>query len=255
MKDVPFGQITDSELVELIQRRSPHHPRRISRREMRAFLDGRLTLRGEAGLGENGGVFISTEALVEAMIRAGIHTVTNNGEGMSAARYRQLWPHEVLQPAAYVGRFDKVLLVDTTVPLADLVERGNVEVDSDPASCEDTVPPPSKDGVPLTRYVAFFQDGTKNEGRSMEDCFISFAMDATDEVGLVTREGLYLTFQHEPILHDHGVGLPGSWGGDHSAPCVSWFDSDRPRFVVGGVQYSVQNYGSASRGRVVIAVT
>lgn len=252
MGEVAFQQITDRELVELLQRRSPHHPRRISRGELRAFLDGHLVPR-DAADAATGGSILDISSLVEKMIKAGIHTVTDNGKGMTARAYKRLWPKTVIQPPEYVGRFDQALLVDTTVDLTVLIRHGNVAVYTDPATCEDMVPAPTKeDGAPLTRYVVFFQDGAKNKGRTVEDCRTSFAK---DEIGLVTQEGLYLPIQHEPTLSDHAVDLPGSRYGDWHAPCVRWFGLAQPGFSVGVIRSRDPGYGSASRGSVVIAVT
>ena len=258
MGDAPFQQITDSELVELIERRSPHHKRCISRGELRAFMDGLLVPRDAAAAAAGEGRVMDISGLVEALIQHGVHKVTDSGKGdgsrgMGAAQYRRLWPKTVTQPPAYTGRFDRVLLVDKTVELATLVKCGNTVVYTDPASCKDVVSCPTKeDGTPLTRYAIFFQDGVRNNGRSVEDCRDTFT---PDEVGLVTVEGLHLPIQYESVLRDHGVDLPGSRSEDWSAPCVVWFGSGRPRFGTDGVRYGDSGSGSASRGSVVIPVT
>ena len=197
-------------------------------------------------------------SLIEAMIQHGVHKVTDSGKsdgsrGMGAAKYRKLWPKTVSQPPEYAGRFDQMLLVDRTVALPALVECGKTVTNTDPASCEDMVPvPTTEDGTPLTRYVVFFHDGSKNKGRTVEDCRATLA---PDEVGLVTAEGLYLPIQHEPVLRDHAVDLPGSRYGDWSAPFVDWFDNDQPGFDTNDIRYRSSVYGSASRGSVVIPVT
>ena len=67
MGDAPFQQITDSELVELIERRSPHHKRCISRGELRAFMDGRLVPRDAAAAAAGEGRVMDISSLVEAM--------------------------------------------------------------------------------------------------------------------------------------------------------------------------------------------
>lgn len=254
-----MSRVSDKQLVALIERRNvdPADPRFVSEEWLQSFLDGHLVHRDAASAAviEGGGTILDISPLVEKMIKAGIHTVTDNGNGMGAAKYRKLWPKTVVQPAEYAGRFDHVLLVDTTVALAAMVEKGNVYVYTDPASCEDIVPAPMKEEgtpTPLTRYIAFFQDGTKNKGRTVEDCRTTFAK---DEIGLVTREGLYLPIQHESILRDHGVDLSGSRRGGCLAPFVVWFVSVRPEFHVHDIQRTDTDCSSASRGSVVIAVT
>lgn len=248
-----FEEVTPGQIRDFMRRTDPRVEGAIGREWLQSFLDNRLVPRDAAAAATGQGRILDISSLVEKMIRAGIHKVTEGGKGMSAKAYKKLWPKTVPQPPEYAGRFDHALLVDTTVNLAALVEHGNVVVYTDPASCEDIVNAPTReDGTPLTRYIAFFQDGSKNKGRSVEDCRTSFA---DNEVGLVTREGLYLPIQHEPILRDHGVDFPGSRGGDWRAPYVSWFDYDQPGFVVVGVQGRGPSYGSASRGSVVIPVT
>lgn len=248
-----FEEVTPGQIRDFMRRTDPRVEGAISRAWLQSFLDNHLVPRDAAAAAAGQGRILDISPLVEKMIQAGIHKVTEGGKGMNAKAYKGLWPKTVLQPKEYMGRFDQVLLVDTTVTLAALVEKGNVVIYTDTSSCEDIAKAPAReDGTPLTRYVVFFQDGTKNKGRSVEDCRKTFT---EDEIGLVTREGLYLPIQHEPILRDHGVDLPGSRGEDWSAPYVHWFESVRPEFCVFGVRYGSPSCGSASRGSVVIPVT
>ena len=250
-----MSRVSDRQLIALLERRNsgPTDPRHVSEEMLQAFLDGRLVHRDAVAAAAGEGRIMDISSLVEAMIQHGIHKVTDGGKGMGAAKYRKLWPKTVTQPPAYTGRFDRVLLVDKTVELATLVKCGNTVVYMDPASCEDMVPRPTKeDGTPLTRYIVFFQDGTRNKGRTVEECRISFT---SDEVGLVTVEGLHLPIQHEPILRDHGMDISGSRDGGWRAPCVLWFVRDQPGFYASGIRHRYPRYGSASRGSAVIPVT
>lgn len=248
-----MSRVSDRQLIALIERRNldPSDPQFISEELVQAFLDGHLVPRDAAAAATGGRIIVITD-LVEKMIKAGIHKVTDGGKGMAARVYKKLWPKTVPQPPEYVGRFDKVLLVDTTVGLATLVAKGNVMVHTDPASCKDMVPAPTKeDGTPLTRYVAFLHDGANN-GDRIVNCRHAFT---EDELGLVTREGLFLPIQHESSLRHHTVNLPGSQCGDWYAPCVRWYSIDRPGLDVCDIRQSDWRSGSASRGSAVIHVT
>lgn len=186
---------------------------------------------------------------IKAMIRAGYHTAS----GMSEANYRALWPKTVTQPPEYAGRFDQVLLVDRTIDSAQLLACGKIVEYITTVSCEDLVEAPKgKDGKPLSRYVAFFQDGRKNMDRTVEECRSGFEK---DEVGLVTLEGLHLPVQYEKSLRHHAVDLSGSRYGEFRAPFVNWFAFDQPGLGAGAVQCGASGYGSASRGSQVIPVS
>ena len=239
-------QYTDRQLVEVIERRSPHHPRgMIDRDTIQALLDGRLVLREEATSVASGRL-IDISDKVELLIRAGYHQVTNSGLGMPASAYRQLWPKTVVQPLEYLGRFDEELLVDRTIAKFEHVNRGNIYTWVNPADCTNLAPV-----VAASRYIAFVQLGKKNLGRPVEDCTKTFA---SDEVGLVTVEGLHLPVQHADYLRNYAVDLAGSRWESVVAPYVSWFDDDRPGFGALGVRYSNPSCGSASRGSTVITV-
>lgn len=183
---------------------------------------------------------------VDCLINAGYHKVTNGGRGMPASTYRKLWPKTVIRPPEYVGRFDEMLLVDSTIAIPELVKRGNCDIWVDPALCADLVSAPESG-----RYIAFVQLGEKNLNRSVEDCFKTFA---SDEVGLVSVEGLHLPVQHEAYLRRFAVDLGGSRYESVDAPYVLWFDRARPYFFAHVVRHSHPFYGSASRGVKVIAV-
>ena len=248
-----FEEVTHGQIRDFMRRTDPRVEGAISRAWFQAFLDGHLVPRDGVDTEAGAGRIMDISSLIEAMIQHGVHKVTDNGNSMRAAQYRKLWPKTVVQPNEYASRFDHVLLVDTTVELAALVACGNAVLYTNPASCQDNVPVPTReDGAPLTRYVAFFQDGAKNKNRSVEDCCDTFA---PDEVGLVTAEGLHLPIQHGPILRDHGVDIPGSRDDDWYALGVGWFDNAQPGFGVSGLRYGNPRYGSASRGSVVIPVT
>lgn len=197
-----------------------------------------------------------TGALVNRLIRAGYHTVARAPDGtigMTASVYKKLWPKEVEQPAEYTGRFDGILLVDVTISQAELVSRGKIDTYVEPAACTDLVPAPTNaDGTPIVRYVAFVQLGEKNLKRTVEDCTATFA---SDEVGLVTTEGLHLPVQHETYLRKWAVDLAGSRSKSLYAPCVRWFAFARPKFVADDVRNPHLSFGSASRGSKVIAVS
>lgn len=245
-------EVTSGQIRDLMRRTDPRAEGAISRAWLQSFLDGHLVPRDAAAVAE-GGRIMDISSLVEKMIRAGIHKVTDGGKGMGASKYRKLWPKTVTQPNKYAGRFDQVLLVDTTVTLGALAEKGNILIYADPAICQDIVwAPVGQSNRRTTRYVAFFQDGTKNKCRTVEDCRNTFN---PDEVGLTTVEGLYLPIQHEPVLRDHGVDLPGSRHEVWSAPYVYWFGLDRPEFLVHVLRYRNPYCGSASRGSIVIPVT
>ncbi len=186
---------------------------------------------------------------IEAMIRAGYHEAS----GMSAEQYRALWPKSVTQPPEYAGRFDQVLLVDRTIAPEKLIALGSIVEYAKFANCTDLVDAPKgKDGKPLMRYVAFFQDGSRNLGRAVEDVRETYAQ---DEVGLVTSEGLHLPVQHEKSLRHHAVDLPGSRYSEFFAPYVLWFARARPELHADDVQGGGPRYGSASRGSQVIPIS
>ena len=192
------------------------------------------------------GRLIDISDKVELLIRAGYHQVTNSGLGMPASAYRKLWPRTVIQPMEYVGRFDEELLVDRTIAKFEHVNRGNIYTWVNPADCTNLAPV-----VAASWYIAFVQLGKKNLGRPVEDCTKTFA---SDEVGLVTVEGLHLPVQHADYLRNYAVDLAGSRYESVSAPYVYWFDNDRPNFNAHDVRNSNPNYGSASRGSTVITV-
>ena len=167
------------------------------------------------------GRLIDISDKVELLIRAGYHQVTNSGLGMPASAYRKLWPRTVIQPMEYVGRFDEELLVDRTIAKFEHVNRGNIYTWVNPADCTNLAPV-----VAASWYIAFVQLGKKNLGRPVEDCTKTFA---SDEVGLVTVEGLHLPVQHADYLRNYAVDLAGSRYGRWGA-CVVWFDHVRPNF-------------------------
>lgn len=197
-----------------------------------------------------------TKSLVAAMTRAGYHTVALGPDGvnrgMPASTYRKLWPATVEQPVEYRGRFDTILCVDTTLGPSALMEQGRIVQGVNPDSCTDLVPiPTDKDGQPLKRYIAFVQLGERHLNRKVEDCCAGFA---TDEGGLVTREGLHLPVEHAAYLKRYACDLAGSRYDGMYAPCVYWFGSSQPKFNADHVQPPNPCYGSASRGSRVVAV-
>ncbi len=183
---------------------------------------------------------------IEAMIKAGYHTAL----GMSEAKYRALWPKSVVQPPECAGRFDQVLPVEGIVPeqlivLAKIVEYVRV------GACANLAPAPrNKDRKLLMRYVAFFQDGTRDLDRSVENVRKTYAV---DEVGLSASEGLHLPIQYEEVLRHHAVDLPGSRVGEFHAPFVRWFNDDRPCLGADDVRSRAPHCGSASRWSQVIS--
>ncbi len=252
MKD--FKPFTDKQLTELIERRSPHHPKRIGLQDVQALLDGRLVAKESASECR----IIDCADLIEAMIQAGYHKHTMNPEGsygMRASAYRKLWPKTVAQPPGYAGRFDQVLLVDRSLRLVDYLECGNIEIDgTDIASCHDIVSRPTHEGNVLLRYVAFFQDGWKYLNRPAQDCCMSFA---EDEVGLVTVEGLHLPVQYKKTQCEYRSHLPGSHARPHEAnvPFIGGFYDKYPDRISFGACVQGSDIGSASRGTIVIPVT
>lgn len=237
-------QYTDQQLVELVERRSPHHQKMIDRATLQAFLDGHLVLRDGVKPGE--GKIFETAELVELMIKTGFHKATDSGRGMKASVYRKMWPRIVVQPVSYAGRFDALLLVDRTLVIPAFVAMANFYLGVRPEDCRDLVPAPAP-----VRYIAFAQLGKKNLGRTVADCRASFD---PDEVGLVTMEGLHLPIQHESYLRSYAVDLPGSACDGAFAPYVSWFGYDRPYFNANDIQYPLSRCGSASRGSEVIVL-
>ena len=183
---------------------------------------------------------------VEAMIRFGYHAAS----GMSEAEYRALWPKSVIQPSMYRGRFDQALLVDRTIDSAKLVACGKIVEYVKFTDCTDLVlPPKGSDGKPLSCYVAFIQDGMRNQRRSVEECQALFE---EDEVGLVTIEGLHLPVH---IFQHYGVDIPGSRFDAFHAPSLGWFAHDLLRLDARVVQARCLNAGSASRGSQVIPLS
>lgn len=249
-----MSRVSDAMLIEFIQRRNlpPSDPLHIGVKRFKDFLDGRLVLR-EAGAATSAGRLMETGILVERLIKAGYHKMTNSGEGMKASAYRKLWPRIVTQPLEYAGRFDELLLVDTTIELDQLVHLSNFIIYTDPKDCQDLAPTPlDKDGKPAVRYIAFVQLGQKNLKLAISDCRTSFS---PDEIGLVTREGLHLPIQHEPYLRQYVVDLSGSACGESRAPCVSWFGDTGPLVDAHNIRYWHQGCGSASRGSKIIAIS
>ena len=235
-------QFTDRQLTEVIDRRSPHHPRGMIDRDMiQALLDGRFVLREEATSTASGRL-IDISDKMELLIAAGYHEAA----GMKASAYRRLWPKTVVQPLEYAGRFDEVLLVDHSIAVAGLVRCGNISTYVQPSSCVDLVKAPT-----ASRYIAFIQLGRKNLGRAVEDCSKTFA---SDEVGLVSVEGLHLPVQHQAYLRQFAVDLAGSRCFSVSAPDVYWFSHARPSFNAHDARDARHSFGSASRGSAVITV-
>ncbi|MFH1631599.1 MAG: hypothetical protein ABIA47_01055, partial [bacterium] len=182
-------------------------------------------------------------------------------KGMKGADYRALWiaPSVIEQVCElkelYRGRFDHLLLVDATLGNSALVSCGNVYKYVDPDECRDIVgSPKDKDGKPLKRYIAFFQDGTRHLSA---DHTVAWWMGnhADDEYGLVTCEGLHLPVEHEKVLRHHGVDLPGSRYDEVHAPFASWFDGSQPSLNASHVEIRNSHYGVVSRGSVVVPVT
>lgn len=245
-------KISDAQLIDLLTRRNldPTDSKFISGKFFQAFLRGELAARSALQTGP----IINLRPFVQAMIKAGYHAVTDTGQGMKAAKYRKLWPSTVQVPEEYVGRFDSVLLVDRTILLEALLERGNIHTWTAPSSCTDIASTPTyADGTPITRYIAFVSLGEKNLDRSVKDCCSNFV---ADEVGLVSIEGLHLPVQHETYLRRLAVDLPGSRSSGKSlAPNVLWLDLAQPRFSTPDIRHRNGYYGSASRGSRVIPVT
>jgi len=158
MSESQFEQISDGDLKELIARRSPHHPMRISRQELRAFLEGRLV--AKAPNVPAGKVFDLT-ARIERLIQMGYHKARN----MSASQYHRLWPQAVTQPIEYAGRFDEPLLVDGTLEMAKLIELNRLDLYIDLAKCERLVPAPlhSETGKELTKELDAIKKQQKEE--------------------------------------------------------------------------------------------
>ena len=244
------------------------------------------------------GRVIDISSQVEAMINANYHRVTRNGHGMEASAYRQLWGQTVVQPPEYVGRFDKVLLVDRTINPIWLIQLANpylMNWNGSPFShlfqfveghlyrncttcnkypcregrdgdfCyefKDVIDSPvDSSGRPLERYIIFIQAGNKNFGVSVKDVQKSFA---TDEVSLVTIEGLHLPAQLplQPILNDSGklfiphIILAGSLVNNTGIPIIAWNDSKLIYFYSNWhEQQHSTNFFIASRGIKVIPIT
>lgn len=252
-----MSRVSDRQLVEFINRRNlpPTDPLHISNEMVKNFFDGRLVLADEGAQvsTSSAGRIMETGALVERLIKAGYHKVTDSGKGMKASAYRNLWPRTVTQPPEYAGRFDEILLVDATIKFSELVRLGNFVTYVQPEACQDIVPAPlGQDGKPAVRYIAFVQLGKKNLNRTVADCRASFA---PDEVGLITREGLHLPIQHEPYLRQYAADLPGSAYDETRAPYVYWVGAARPSFSAYDIRVCHPSFGSASRGSEIIALS
>ena len=227
------------------------NPGHISREAFTAFLSGEVFLADGSPLGGR----VGTSRLIEAMIRAGGHKVTDGGKGMDARRYKYLWPEVVIQPSEYAGRFNILVAVDLTIAIPALVVCGNTHLWVQPEACEDIVTAPADaTGKPLTRYIAFCQLGGTHLGHPVEQCRREFT-ERSDEVGLVSREGLHLPIQYEAHLRHYAVDLAGSRYDEGDAPCVGWFGVAGPGFSWDGVRDSNSGCGSASRGSQVVAVS
>ncbi len=223
----------DKELADLV--RKPGNAVKAVEAMRQRLLDGDM-------VASTPGRLIDITTQVELLIKAGYHEAA----GLSASAYRQLWPKTVVQPLEYAGRFDAVLLVDTTIKASELVSRGNIYTYVQPSACTDLVKAPT-----ALRYIAFVQLGQKNLGRTVEDCAKTFA---PDEVGLTTVEGLHLPVQHKAYLRQYAIDLAGSRYVSVDAPYVYWFVSGRPFFFACDVRLSHPSYGSASRGSAIITV-
>lgn len=201
------------------------------------------------------------EKHAEAMLRHGYHKAA----GMKGVDYRQLWmASSVLDRlrelrGRYAGRFDEILLVDTTHSARTRLVMNSVgacDFYVQPENCEDIVPAPThpETGEPLTRYIACVQTGGTYLGKSVRDACELIAVH-DDEVGLTLTEGACLPGQHEAALRKHGIDLPGSCYGSDFAPYVYWFDCVQPGLSAHVVRSAAPGYGSASRGTLVVPVS
>lgn len=265
-----MSRVSDKMLIELIERRNlpPDDPQCINTAMFKAFLDGHFVLRPGIELVDESRI-LDTSNLVELMIQAGYHKVTNKGKGMKASAYRKLWPSTVIQPLEYVGRFDKILLVDKTITLRKLTCYTRILTDDpvDPKDCTDTVPAPcDNNGKPLSRYIAFVQLGEKSLNQKTKECQQGFAL---DEVGLVTVEGLHLPMEYAEYFSLYTVNIVGSSfvdkeSGEMDFPSIGFLPGpivENPR-ALWGLQFLACSLcdpepeaGSASRGVKVIPVT
>lgn len=198
------------------------------------------------------------EQLVEHMLRHNYHCHAD-ATGLSGADYKSRWTAPAVLEgieelrALYAGRLPRILLVDNTLTVPQLVQLGNIMVWTALERCTDVVPVPQVDGMPLKRYVACWQDGTAHlsEDHTVEWCRANFAQ---DEVGLVSRELLHLPVEHEVVLRHHGVDGAGSSNGAARAPFVNWFHRAQPSFDAVVVRGRGAGCGSGSRGIRVVPV-
>ena len=196
------------------------------------------------------GRILSIARQVDMLIKGGYHA----RQSMSEADYRALWGTEVEQPSEYIGRLDLPFLVDDTMSAENTAAcNANLYLGVHPDKCITAIPHPlhPENGARLTRWVEFIQLG----------CYINHCVEdvdallSADEVGLTPTEGVHLPGQCEKHLRKYAVDLCGSRYGTMGAPCVYWFDCDRPVLRAGDVGYRYPHYGSGSRGIRVVPVS
>ncbi len=160
---------------------------------MEHFLRGRLVLLEQS-------LVVDIRPYVEALIRGGYHKSANFGKGLSASAYRKMWPREVLIPKDVAERgFVRVLLVDQTISIPDLVSLGGFQ-----GAC--VAPEQPFPHLPI-RYIAFLRFSEHLERSAQQWREIYSAEKAFDTSELHTRESLFIPLHYRSILLGKGLFL------------------------------------------------
>lgn len=206
---------SDKQLVEIIERRSAHHPQQITAEWMEHFLRGRLVLPAQPTV-------VDIRPYVNALINRGYHKYADNGKGIAASKYRKLWRPEVSIPVEARDRgFTHVLLVDQTIPMPALMELGRFEGES--RLLEQTFPFLPDRYIALLRFETSRGLCSARYWWNMRVAHMKF--DASD---LTEREGLFIPVQHREQLLTRGFFLSVTIQNEPPQVISQFVGRDRP---------------------------
>ncbi len=140
---------------------------------------------------------------------------------LDTTKYRDLWPKTVETPADYVGRFDIPLLVDLSLDPRVMFRLAGYQIGFFSVWPEESIdlverPKHPKSGAPLVRYIAWCR--VKQSPHNVEEPENVYL--ASDEVGMVTSEGMFLPQQCTKELNQSLYNSTFLLGSRHRVPFI-----------------------------------
>lgn len=164
--------------------------------------------------------------------------------GLTKEEYIATLPKFEPQPERFKGRFDIPVIVETRLPLKEMLEKAGIVVYFDTNGVKDW--DKKRFETPKTSYTAWLQDGRRNLNKSVEDIRRNLK---SDERGGIPYDGISLYLRDPNILEHHLLDFPGSRVDSVRAPyLVRW--GGQPGLSHSFVGRAAPNGGSVVAGKL-----